>query len=262
MNLLVATNLLKATKVEIDTALSGNEALKKLSENEYDLIFLDQMMPDLDGIETLHLAKEMPDNKNKNVPIIALTANAISGTREALIAEGFTDYLSKPIEPKLIEKMLMDYLPIEKLQAPTKENNEKIENVNLITDEGKYINIELGLDYSARMKEIYKSILEMFCNLKDEKKIKIQEAYDKGYWNNYATFVHALKSTSLSIGGEKLSEAARQLENAAKIIISDKSNENEKNEGKKYIENNHNEVMKLYDETAKEGKSILENDKI
>ena len=115
MNLLVAKNLLKATQIKIDTALNGMICLEKIAARRYDLIFLDQMMPGLDGIETLKTARAMTENLSKDAPIIALTANAISGVREKLIGEGFDDYLAKPINAKLMEQMLVKYLPSEKL---------------------------------------------------------------------------------------------------------------------------------------------------
>ena len=203
MNLLVVTSLLKATQMQVDTAISGMVALKKLAETHYDMIFLDQMMPNLDGIQTLHLAKEMPDNKSQDVSTIALTANAISGAKEMFLKEGFTDYLSKPIDARALEKMLMEYLPIDKLHAPTKDNEELVvqsENDLSVQNHYEYLNVEIGLQYSAGMEDMYKEILTMFCNLKEDKKSKIQEAFENEDWNNYTTLVHALKSTSLSIG--------------------------------------------------------------
>ena len=95
--------------------MSGMAALRKLQVTHYDLVFLDQMMPGLDGIETLKTARAMTENLSKDAPIIALTANAISGVREKLIGEGFDDYLAKPINAKLMEQMLVKYLPSEKL---------------------------------------------------------------------------------------------------------------------------------------------------
>ena len=260
MNLLVATSLLKATQVQVDTALSGMEALTKLTQTKYDLIFLDQMMPSLDGIQTLRLAKEMEDNLSYDAPTIALTANAISGAREMFLREGFTDYLSKPIDAKELEKMMREYLPAEKLKAPTNEEEEKIEKINTQQKNStsyKYLNIELGLQYSAGMEDMYKDILTMFCNLKDDKKSKIQESFDKEDWNNYTTLVHALKSTSLSIGGEELSKAAKQLEMSGKILLVDTSSELDKHESKEYIKSHNAEAMELYDKLVEEGKNYI-----
>ena len=270
MNLVVATSLLKATQIQVDTAMSGMSALKKLAETQYDLVFLDQMMPSLDGIQTLKLAKEMEENKSQGVPMIVLTANAISGAKEMFLREGFTDYLSKPIDSKEMENMLMEYLPADKLQAPPIINeelrimNEELNQEVQIERENKsekvnykYLNTELGLKYSAGMEDMYKNILTMFCNLKDEKKSKIQEAFKNEDWQNYTTFVHALKSTSLSIGGEQTSEAAKQLEMSGKILMAAATSELEKHEATEYIKTHHDEAMELYDKLVEEGRDYL-----
>ena len=98
MNLTVVKGLLKQTKIQIDTAESGYEALKLIAQNKYDILFLDHRMPGIDGIETLHRMKELAGNLNKNTPTISLTANAISGARKMYIDAGFNDYLTKPID--------------------------------------------------------------------------------------------------------------------------------------------------------------------
>ena len=108
-NLLVATGLLKPTKMKVTTATSGDDAIALLKENEYDLIFMDHMMPVKDGIETLHEIKDIFGNDFKT-PVVVLTANAISGMRDMYIQEGFNDYLTKPISTKQLEEMLITYI--------------------------------------------------------------------------------------------------------------------------------------------------------
>ena len=273
MNLLVATSLLKATKIQVDTAMSGIDALKKLADAHYDVVFLDQMMPNLDGIQTLKLAKEMEENKSQGVPMIALTANAISGAKEMFLREGFTDYLSKPIDARELEKMLMEYLPKEKLREPSSEQNmtekfqnpqENVDNFSSVPQYNEkvdtkynYLNPALGLQYSAGMEDMYRNVLEMFCKLKDDKKSQINAALNKQDWNNYTTLVHALKSTSLSVGGSACSEAAKQLEANGKILISDSSSDSDKQEAKEYINNHHQEAMELYDKLVDDGRNYL-----
>ncbi len=115
MNLTVVKGLLKQTRIQIDTAQSGEECLKKVQENHYDIIFIDHMMPGMDGIETLRAMRFLDKNLNKNTPVISLTANAISGAREKYIAEGFQDYLTKPIDPAKLEKLIVEFLPQEKV---------------------------------------------------------------------------------------------------------------------------------------------------
>ncbi len=113
MNIVVIQNLIKRTEIQIDTAESGDEALHYLNFTKYDMVFLDHMMPGKDGIETLHALKEQKNNPNIDSPIVCLTANAIEGAREKYLEEGFDDYLSKPVDPDLLEQTLIKYLPAE-----------------------------------------------------------------------------------------------------------------------------------------------------
>ncbi|MDO4946808.1 MAG: ATP-binding protein [Fibrobacter sp.] len=110
MNLKVFSGLLKKTQMQIDTAVSGEECLKMVREKQYDLIFLDHMMPKMDGVETFRLMRSL-DNMNPNTPVVMLTANALEGAREQYLSEGFVDYLSKPIHADQLEKMVLKYLP-------------------------------------------------------------------------------------------------------------------------------------------------------
>lgn len=115
LNLQVIEGLLKQTKVQLTLISSGKECLQKIQHETYDLIFLDHMMPELDGIETLHQMQNMPENRNQNTPVIVLTANAIAGAKEMYLKEGFQDYLSKPIDSRLLEELVKKYLPDEKI---------------------------------------------------------------------------------------------------------------------------------------------------
>ena len=136
VNLTVIKNLLKKTLLQIDTALSGREALSLSEVNSYDAIFLDHMMPDMDGIETLHEMKKRPESEN--IKFIALTANALSGDREKYIKEGFFEFLSKPVDPERLEKLLLRILPKEKIMPPNepgKEEEKSCDTVLLIDDD-------------------------------------------------------------------------------------------------------------------------------
>jgi CheY-like chemotaxis protein len=115
MNLLVMQGLLKKTEVVIETATSGAQTLQLCAKQKYDIIFLDQMMPEMDGTQTLQRLKEMTDSPNANTPVIVLTANAISGAAEEYIAAGFDDYVSKPATGEVLENVLLKYLPDEKI---------------------------------------------------------------------------------------------------------------------------------------------------
>ena len=129
MNLTVVINLLKTTGINIDTADNGEEALKLSEQTKYDVILLDQRMPGMDGVETLKAMRAQVTNKNTDTPVICLTADAIRGARDRYISEGFTDYLTKPVEGESLEKMLLEYLPEEKV--------EKAENGEVQEDDSK-----------------------------------------------------------------------------------------------------------------------------
>ncbi len=118
INLLVFKSLLKKTGVQIDTAESGDECIEMANKKKYDIIFLDHMMPRKDGVETLREMQDTENFLNAGTPVICLTANAISGARESYIADGFSDYLTKPIDAGRLEEMIMELLPPEKLKQP------------------------------------------------------------------------------------------------------------------------------------------------
>ncbi len=293
MNLFVVENLLKKTKIQVTRSMSGKDCLEKIAANHYDVIFLDHMMPEMDGIETLERAKVLPDSQCKDTPIIALTANAISGVREMFIGKGFTDYLSKPVDSKELERMLQKYLPPEKVLSADEEENisaekisevkeqkvsdveEKISEVEekvseveekifeveeKVSDAEKIseveeknsspltppsslnIDVDLGMQYCGGMEEMYKEFIKMFCDRKEETQKKLQDAFDSGNWKDYTTFIHALKSGSLSVGGKILSEQSKDLEMAGHENRID------------YIKENHHKAMELYDDFVAEAK--------
>ncbi len=247
MNLFVVQNLLKKTMIKITCCSSGDKCLKLVKQNSYDVIFLDHMMPGMDGIETLRELKAMENGRYSNIPVIALTANAIVGAYENYIAEGFDDYLSKPIYGEKLEEMLRNYIPKDKLISAEQEKCEP--EVVIVKEQYEYIDVSTGMQYSAENEMMFREFLKMFCDMKTERKQAIEEAYNKEDWDNYRILVHSLKSTSLSVGCCKLSEGARLLEMAAK----------ENNIS--YIKDNHSKVMKLYDDTLNEGVGILNEHK-
>jgi len=110
MNLALMKALLKRTGAQLDTAAGGEECFAKTKENKYDLILMDHMMPQPDGVATLHMIREDADNKNLDTPIVVLTANAIAGMKEQYLEEGFADYLSKPVEVKKLDEILEKFL--------------------------------------------------------------------------------------------------------------------------------------------------------
>ncbi len=251
MNLTVVKGLLKQTKIQIDTALSGQECLKMVKKNKYDIIFLDHMMPGMNGIETLKEMKKMTDNLNEDTPVISLTANAISGAREKYIAAGFKDYLTKPINFEHLETLIMKYLPPEKII----DMKETIQNVGaddtmtlpewLLNVKG--LNVKAGIEHCGS-DEAYVDVLNVFANSISTTSKEIEDYFDNEDWKNYTTKVHALKSTAKVIGAEELSERAKRLEDAG--------NSNYINE----IKRDHRPLMKLYLSYAKKLKPLIKTE--
>lgn len=243
MNLLVATSLLKRTEIQMDTALNGEDALVMVKEKDYDVILLDQRMPGMDGTQTLAEIRKLGGH-NAEVPVICLTADAIRGARERLMKEGFTDYLSKPVDGKSLEMMLITYLPKElvrdisdkkesqEVKAPIKDDTlmSKLEAVGIQTD--------YGLSMCLDDEEMFKQILAAYAGEHEERSKKIIEYYNAKDWENYNIYVHSLKSTSKSIGAMQLSILAAGLEKASGEGDVEK------------IDADHNTALELYERIA------------
>ena len=246
MNVRVVKGLLKRTMAEIDTAYSGEECLEKIREKRYDIIFLDHMMPVMDGIETFERMKSEEYALNKDTPVIILTANAIVGAREMYLAKGFTDYMSKPVLQKDLIEMLYRYLPASVIKNADKENSgEKgaAGKKQCIGARFPWLDTEKGLQYCVHDEDFYLEMIEIY--VKGEKIREIAEAYAVEDWEDYETYVHALKSTSLNIGATALSEHAKALEYAAK--------EN----NYEYIREHHGDVLREYSEMLDKLRSAL-----
>lgn len=184
------------------------------------MIFLDHMMPEKDGIETLHELQSQQDNPNRFTPVVCLTANAISGARERYLAEGFDDYLTKPIDSAKLEEMLMQYLPGEKIRRSEAEEETLPGGAQfpeaLSALEGQnWIDLTDGLNHSGSP-EAYLSLLNIFCAAIDEKAEEIEQFYRSGDFENYTIRVHALKSSARIIGASAFGEEAQRLENAGR----------------------------------------------
>ena len=220
MNIQVVKGMLKRTHADVDTAYSGSECLEKIAEKRYDIIFLDHMMPEMDGIETFERMKRL-EHKNKNTPVIILTANALVGAKEMYLETGFADYLSKPVRRDELIEMIIKNIPEgtvsneravikaeERADAPVpKENTSLAERFPML-------DIKVGMSYCMDDEEFYTEMIETY--LRSDKRKQIENAYEAENWNDYETYVHGLKSTSLNIGAVTLSEHAKALEYAAK----------------------------------------------
>ncbi len=207
INLTVVQGLLEPLKMKIDTALSGKEAIEKIEAKRYDVIFMDHMMPEMDGVETTHIIRRML-GKNGEVPIIALTANAVSGVREMFVREGMNDFVAKPIEMKVIVAKLRKWLPPEKLQKYTAKKEEQSGSV-----------VIPGLDTKEALRllgseKLFWAVLKEYYRVVDKKYALIEEYEKKGMWKEYTVEVHSLKSSSRQIGAEELADLAQRMEAA------------------------------------------------
>ena len=259
MNLKVVEGLLKATKIQIDTAVSGSECLECVKTTPYQMIFLDHMMPEMDGLETLEHMKNLADNPNAQTPVIMLTANAIVGAKEEYIEAGFTDYLTKPIRETELLEMILKYLPEELVCENGGQGIEKSQDAQDMEQpeaggEGaeplqrleqlEGLDVKTGLIYCMNEEDFYIEMLQEF--LQADKASQLKHFLAEEDWDNYRTTVHALKSTSLTIGAVHLSGEAKALEMAAKEGNMD------------YIRSHHDGVMDEYKELTDHLKEILE----
>jgi CheY-like chemotaxis protein len=136
-NLKVAEGLLAPYKAAVDTCLSGHQSIELVKHNEYDIIFMDHMMPEMDGIEATAAIRALKNGRFKTVPIIALTANAVSGMREMFIEKGFSDFLAKPIDVSKLDEMLVRWIPKEKRKSGKEESETKFPQKSEILEDGK-----------------------------------------------------------------------------------------------------------------------------
>ncbi|MCH5252911.1 MAG: response regulator [Lachnospiraceae bacterium] len=218
MNLTVFTALLKRTKMNITTAGSGKDCLELVKKEPFHIIFMDHMMPEMDGIETLHEIQKLSDFPNEKTPVIALTANAVAGARETYLKEGFADFLTKPIDGDLLEQMIASYLPEELVH----KKEITVQDVEEDAGEGNYdayleygISIENGLSYSKGNMEIYLDLVGMF--LKDkEQQDKLQQFMAEQNMKDYGVLVHAIKGNARTLGGDKLADIAFEHEKQSK----------------------------------------------
>lgn len=210
MNRLVIKQLLKSSKIQVTTASSGFECLDYATKEKYNIIFLDHMMPEMDGIETLKKLKLMDNNINKDTPIIVLTANAISGAKEMYLNSGFNNYLSKPINSKDLDNMILKYLPRNLVVKNNLEDTVE-DNNSLISIPG--INVYEAMKFN-NSNESFLEMLRVFYSTIEDKSNIIEKLEKEENIKDYTTYVHALKSSSKLIGATMLSEIAMELEKA------------------------------------------------
>lgn len=214
-NLAVAKGLMSQYKLNIDTAVSGEEAIEKIKKNDYELVFMDYMMPEMDGAEATAQIRSLSGEKYKKLPIIALTANITSGIKASLIKEGFSDYMQKPINVKKLEAVLDNFLNTDSAKI------QRIINVNKRTEripvsiEG-YIDVNAGIQQMGGSEIAYINVLATYLEDMKKRKIELINIIKKGDVSLFTIYVHAIKGASAGIRADRLSEKAAELEKLSK----------------------------------------------
>ena len=241
MNLMVAEGILRDYRMQVKTAKSGREALEICEKEEFDLMFLDHMMPEMDGVDTLKRLRKMYVEEGRTLTVIAFTANAVSGAREMFLQEGFDEFVSKPIEIRYGTDGSMAQRSLE--ERDTDGLTERDEAVRTKGDipgrlERLGINVLAGEQYCRGDREFYREVLLKFAQDAVSKEREIDGFWKKEDLKNYRIMVHALKSSAKMTGAEELSELAKKAEEAAK------------NQDADYIRAHHEELLTAYRETA------------
>ena len=213
VNLSVFKNLLKRTKLQIDTANSGEEGISLYRHKQYDVIFLDHMMPDKDGIETLKDMRRISDSPNSSTPIVCPTANAISGMREMYINAGFDDYITKPIDPERLEALLLEYLPKDKIGPASEDGDDDDFFIPDFLWHIDALDVNTGVTHCGS-RESYIATLKMYYDSAEKNADEIEKYWEERDIKNTTIKIHALKSTSRVIGAHELGEFAARLEKA------------------------------------------------
>lgn len=255
MNLKVVEGLLRPYRIAVRTATSGLQALEMIESMDYDFVFMDHMMPEMDGVECFKKIRQKPGVYYAQVPVIALTANAIAGAREMFLREGFADFVSKPIELSMLERVLRRFIPAEKMVTGVNIDNVEfgeeraiearmlLRSVNAaekLTEEENYvdsvekqnvaakgtillgmlesvgIDTSIGIQYCAGDEDFYIETLRIYNESSKERLETLPDLFEREDWKNYTVAVHAAKSSSATVGVLALSDEAKQLEVAGK----------------------------------------------
>lgn len=231
INRVVIKRLLSQTQMKISTASSGNECLELITKEHFDIVLLDQMMPGMDGVETLHRARELTDSKCLETPFIVVTANAIVGVREEYLAAGFNDYISKPVNGTQLEKMILKYLPSNLIEHVNEDYIKEVVDVSEIIAKNNdstnsnnscksyivdSVDREIGLKNCGGISEMYKEITGIYLDDYARYRKNIEQSFIANDWVNFAIIAHSIKSSSYTVGAMTFGDIAKELEKAAK----------------------------------------------
>ena len=219
MNLKVATNFLKIFGITPVTCSSGAATIELMRKEKFDIVFLDHMMPEMDGIETLRKLKD--EGLTEGAVMIALTANAVVGAEEQYLSAGFDGYLSKPITIEDIEKALAQYLPADIIGrnediSNNDQNNKENKSITIDTARQIGLNVDSALVYSCGDEDFYLELLTDYAGQASDRCAELTSYLEAGNLKDYEILVHSVKSSSKTIGADDLSELAKSLESAAR----------------------------------------------
>ena len=275
MNRMVAESIFKDYQMNVATVASGREAIEICREREFDILFIDHMMPEMDGVETLKQLRRLSGENADLFTAVAFTANAVSGAREMFLREGFDDFLSKPVETTELERVLKKVLPKAKIQytedtiaasrtdgaqnaagnagqsgaasdgAPADTAQGQPDVMSMLQAGG--IQTASGLNYCRNDKDFYLQLLTKFTQDAPHKAEEIDRLYDEKDYGNYRIQVHSLKSSARMIGADALSQTAKEMEDAAKESDA------------VYIKTHHREFQEEYRETVRRIAAAIES---
>jgi signal transduction histidine kinase/CheY-like chemotaxis protein len=219
-NLSVAKGLLSIFKLKIDTCISGQEAIEKIKKTKYDIIFMDHMMPEMDGIETTAAIRALDGDYYRNVPVVALTANAITGMREMFLEKGFNDYISKPIEMAKLGAIMETWIPAEKRIIEGVEEEKREAGTSRVPPGMAIAGIDLQAGKRRYQEETYLDILRSYCvhtpALLDKLEALAKSFNSETALGEYTIAVHGLKGATFGICAEGTAKQAEALEQAAR----------------------------------------------
>ncbi|MDR2782661.1 MAG: response regulator, partial [Treponema sp.] len=235
VNHTVALGFLSMHRMKADSAENGAQAIEMVKRKRYDLVFMDHMMPEMDGIETTAAIRALGDDQSlpnaawfKEMPIIALTANAVAGARSLFLSSGMNDFISKPLDAERFNAALAQWLPKEKLIFGLQKQPEASDVEDAALErlrEIKGLDVDKGLRYIGNSAEKYLRVLQQFCIDFEEKKNALNDYLAQGDWRNYMAVVHALKGVLATIGMHSLADETKNLEAASKLIVASGGND-------------------------------------
>ena len=223
VNLRVAKGLLSSYGLTVSTATNGQDAIEMCRQKHYPLIFMDQMMPEIDGVMAMKQIRQLdpyyaPDGEGK---IIVLTADAIRGVREQLLSQGFDEYLGKPMNMSQLERLLLQYLPKEKITskiicAKNLDFPGEDAEISYLLSALPNVNVRKGINHNGKTVQNYLDILKITHTYGNQHLSELKEFLGNGDYENYTIKIHSLKSTTMGIGAEDISGMAFSQEMAGK----------------------------------------------